>query len=403
MVGQAVAFVPGVQVARARLGEGPLSGLTFAAKDVFAVRGHRSSAGHPDFARSQQPAVADAHAVARLLEAGADLLGVTVLDELAYSLVGQNVHYGTPVNPRAPGRVCGGSSCGSAAAVAACLCDFALGTDTAGSVRVPASFCGLFGLRPSHGAISAEGVLPLAPGFDTVGFFARDPHTFEGVAKVLLPSPQDQAPATQPQVPVTRVLIADDALALCDAGVPELLEHLLLRACSLLSVPVERVKLAPDGFAPLLTALRRLQGREVYATHRHWLESARPKLSPAIQQRFAQARASYESDEGIEEDCAVRSALREQLRELLTPGTLLFMPPTASVAPRLDASEEALERFRGETLPLTCIASLSGFPQMVVPARELEGAPLGLSFLAAQGSDRWLTATASTWDRVLHS
>lgn len=406
MASQTVAFVPGVQVARARLGEGPLSGLTFAAKDVFSVRGHRSSAGHPQFASSHPPAEADSPVVARLREAGADLLGVTVLDELAYSLVGQNPHYGTPVNPRAPGHVCGGSSCGSAAAVAGCLCDFALGTDTAGSVRVPASFCGLFGLRPSHGAISTEGVVPLAPSFDTVGFFARDPHVFENVASVLLADlgpalGSHPEPRTASHAPITRVLIADDALALCDAGVTELLDHLLLRACSLLSLPVERVKLAPDGFAPLVAAQRRLSSREVYRAHRAWLDSVHPTFSPAIQQRFDSARELYESGESAQEDAQVRAALRDQLRELLTPGTLLFMPPTASVAPRLDASDEALARFRAQTLSLTCVASLAGVPQLVVPARELSGAPLGLSFLAAEGMDSWLVGMASTWDRVL--
>jgi amidase len=394
MTSQTVAFVPGVQVARARLGEGLLSGLSFAVKDLFEVRGHASSAGHPDYARTHDAAAHDAPVVAQLLEAGADLLGVTVLDELAFSLVGQNPHYGTPVNPRAPGRVCGGSSCGSAAAVAACLCDFALGTDTAGSVRVPASFCGLFGLRPTHGAISMRGVVPLAPSFDTVGFLAREPRTFEAVAGVLLGGGEKAA--------VERVLVADDALELCDAGVAELLDHLLQRACAALSVrEVERIKLAPEGFEPLRAAFRRLQAREAYQQHGAWLEREQPNLSPGIAERFAYGRELIASGESLADEARTRAALREQLQGLLEPRTLLFLPATPGIAPRLDASSEALDKFRARALELTVVASLAGLPQLVVPARELDGAPLGLSFVSAAGSDAWLGGLALALDHVL--
>jgi amidase len=399
MASTQVAFMQGVHAARARHAEGPLSGLSFAAKDLFAIRGHRSSAGVPDFARVQAPGQQDAASVAALLDAGADLVGVTVLDELAFGLVGYNPHYGTPANPRAPGRVCGGSSSGSAAAVAACLCDFALGTDTGGSVRVPASFCGLFGLRPSHGAISVAGVVPLAPSFDTVGFFARDPHTFESVARVLLDVPAQREAAEQEAL---RVLIAEDALALCDAGVAELLGSLLERACAELGAEVERVKLMEDGFAPLRVAYGRLQGREAYATHARFLRDVKPELSPEVAKRFETGRRFHESGEGKAEDEALRASLRARLAALLTPGTLLFMPATAGIAPRLDADQETLARFRKVTLELTALASLAGVPQLVVPARELEGAPLGLSFVSAAGSDAWLCGLSSTLDGVLH-
>jgi amidase len=396
MTSQTLAFVPGVPVARARHKEGLLSGLSFAVKDVFAVRGHASSAGHPDYARTHEAAAHDADVVAALLDAGADLLGVTVLDELAFSLVGQNPHYGTPANPRAPGRVCGGSSCGSAAAVAACLCDFALGTDTAGSVRVPASFCGLFGLRPTHGALSVRGVVPLAPSFDTVGLLAREPRTFEAVASVLLGGAEKGA--------VERVLVADDALELCDAGVAELLDHLLQRACSALSVKdVERIRLAPEGFEPLRTAFRRLQAREAAQQHGEWLERVKPNLSAGVAERFAYGRQLLEAGEELAEEARVRAGLRERLAELLGPRTLLFLPATPGIAPRLDAGAEALDKFRARALELTSIASLAGLPQLVVPARELEGAPLGLSFISAAGSDAWLGGLAPAFDHVLRA
>ncbi|MET0341163.1 MAG: amidase [Polyangiales bacterium] len=387
------AFVPKTRIARPRLSEGVLSGLTFAVKDSFDIRGHRSSAGHPAWARTHEPARRDAPVVAQLLRAGADLVGVTILDELAYSLSGENPHYGTPQNPRADGRLCGGSSCGSAAAVAAWLCDFAIGTDTAGSVRVPASYCGLFGLRPTHGAISLDGVVPLAPSFDTVGLLARDARTFGHVASELLgpAAPQD----------VARVIVAEDALALCDAGVAETLLDQLERALELLGLPIAWQQLAPEGFERLRVAQQRISAREAWHTHGPWIGAQRPDFSPPIAARFERARALAESDEGRDDDEALRAALRARLASWLTPGTLLFLPPAPGIAPRLDASGADLEQHRTRVLELTCVASLTGLPQLVVPVHHLVGAPLGLSFVAASGSDAWLAQLAAALDGAL--
>ena len=404
-----LAFVPGARVTRARRAEGPLSGLTFAAKDVFDIRGHVASAGHPAWASSHAPAEQDAPVIAELLVAGADLVGVTILDELAYSLSGQNPFYGTPLNPRAPGRLCGGSSCGSAAAVAGCLCDFALGTDTAGSIRVPASFCGLYGLRPTSCSIDTRGVVPLAPRFDTVGFLAREARTFELVAEALLPDAahgsdveagglaREQNPdAEKPSV--ARVLIADDALALCDAGVTELLEDLLGRLLANLRVPMERIKLTEFSFESLRIALQRQQAREVMRTHGAWLDAVNPEFSPQVAQRFAWARELADTEQGLAED---EHRLGKRVEELLTPGTLLFMPPTAGIAPRATDSATEFEDFRARTLELTALASLTGVPQPVVPALELEGAPIGLSFIGARGTDRYLCSLSTLFEIAL--
>lgn len=397
MANAPTAFVPQTRVARARLAEGALSGLSFAAKDVFAIRGHVSSAGHPDWLRTHAPAERDAAVVEQLLEEGAHLLGVTILDELAYGLSGENPHYGTPENPRAEGRFCGGSSCGSAAAVAAASCDFALGTDTAGSLRVPASHCGLFGLRPTHGAISTEGVVPLAPSFDTVGFLARDAQTFGLVAGVLVGKAALR--------PVERVLIAEDALALCDAGVPELLDQFAEQVLAGLGVRAERVTAAPEGFAELRMAFRRLQAREVWGVHGDWVMRTQPRFGPPVQARFDYARelSLHGSRAEFEADLALREAVRERLRAWLSPGTLLFMPPAPNIAPPIGASPAALDTFRARAIELTSLSGLSCTPQLVVPARDLVGAPLGISFVAAEGSDAWLAQLAGPLDRVLSS
>ncbi|MDB4987427.1 MAG: ataMI1, partial [Myxococcaceae bacterium] len=397
MASRQIAFMPDTLVARARLHEGALSGLTFAAKDLFAVRGHVSSAGHPDWARTHGPAERHASVIEQLLNEGADLVGVTILDELAFGLSGINIHYGTPQNPRASDRLCGGSSCGSAAAVAAALCDFALGTDTAGSVRIPAAFCGLFGIRSTHGAISTEGVVPLAPSFDTVGFLARDAHTFDSVAEVLFGSSTARA--------IERVLVADDAFALCDAGVPELLRDLVDRAARGLGARVELVEAAPERFATLSAAFARLRAREIWAAHGDWVRKVAPDFSPPVRARLQQARELSEHDSGhsLASDQALREQVRQRIRSWLEPGTLLFLPPTPGVAPPLDATAAELETFRARALELSCLAALAGAPQIVVPARELDGAPLALSFVGAPGSDGLLCQLAAPLDRALES
>src|SRR5260370_34735918 len=179
------AVVPGVTVHRAPRRAGPLSGLTFAAKDLFDVAGVVTGCGNPDWAATHQPAQTDAWAVDGLLQAGATLVGKTITDEISLGLLGINRFYGTPLNPRAPDRVPGGSSSGSASAVAGGLVDVALGTDSGGSVRMPASFCGLYGLRPPPGRPPPHGMMTQAPSFDTVGYFANNAATF-GLAGSLL-------------------------------------------------------------------------------------------------------------------------------------------------------------------------------------------------------------------------
>jgi hypothetical protein len=197
--------------------DGPLRGLTFAVKDVFDIAGHRTGNGNPLWLETHPPATRTASAVERLLAAGAKMVGKTHTDELAYSLNGENVHYGTPINPRAPGRIPGGSSSGSAVAVAGSLVDFALGSDCGGSVRLPASYCGIYGIRTTHGLVPADGVVDLAKSFDTVGWFARDAAMMLRVGEVLLPSARDFVPK--------RLLIAEDAFAFVGAEIAAAQSH----------------------------------------------------------------------------------------------------------------------------------------------------------------------------------
>jgi amidase len=209
------AFCRHSHVERAGAEEGPLKRLTFGVKDVFDIAGHRTGNGNPVWFETHPPAARTASSVERVIAAGASMIGKTHTDELAYSLNGENVHYGTPINPSAPGRIPGGSSSGSAAAVAGGLVDFALGTDCGGSVRLPASYCGIYGIRTTHGLVPADGIIDLAKSFDTVGWFGRDARIMRRVGEVLLPSARKFVPK--------RLLIAEDAFAFAGAEVAEAL------------------------------------------------------------------------------------------------------------------------------------------------------------------------------------
>ena len=271
------AFCRHTHVALNGAADGPLQGLSFAVKDVFDIAGHRTGNGNPVWLETHPPASRTASSVERLLAAGARMVGKTHTDELAYSLNGENAHYGTPINPKAPGRIPGGSSSGSAAAVAGGLVDFALGTDCAGSVRLPASYCGIYGIRTTHGLIPADGIVDLAASFDTVGWFARDPQTMRRVGDVLLPV-SDFKPK--------RLLIAHDAFAFAGPEVSEALAG-----------PVSRVKEAfadhreicvyPGDPAAWPKIFRILQGDEIRKRHGAWIDAHDPKFGPGIAERFA--------------------------------------------------------------------------------------------------------------------
>jgi amidase len=370
---------------------GPLAGQRFAAKDLYDVEGHATGAGSPDWLSTHAPAAATAPAITRLLEAGATLVGKTHTDELAYSINGDNLHYGTPLNTLAPQRFPGGSSSGSAAAVAARSVDFALGTDTGGSVRIPASFCGLVGMRTSHGRIAMEGVVPLMPSYDTVGWFTSRLAGFEHVGDVLL--------GEEALIDFEHALIVDDALDECDAD---------SRAAVLAAIEriragfrtVERVALSSQGLEPWRQAYRQHSAAEAWRVHGRWITEVRPAFAPAIRDRFAYAAAVSRDD--AETAGAHLKELRHRLRERLAGGTLLLMPTAPGMAPLLSASAAEVDRFRGCAQRLTCIATIGGLAELSVPAVEGLPAPLGLSLVAAPGRDRSLIRMARRlWNESL--
>jgi amidase len=378
------AFVPGRRVCIEGRSGGPLSGLSFAAKDLFDVAGYPTGGGNPDWVRSNPVPTRHAWAVQRLLDAGATLIGKTITDEVSLGIVGENAFYGTPVNPRAPGRVPGGSSSGSAAAVAAGLCDIALGTDTGGSVRVPASFCGLYGIRPTHGRIPVTGMMPQAPSSDTTGWFARAA-TFAKVSSVML---DEAIPSELPR----RLIIAVDAFGFADAEVAAALQPMLERLRELVGDSREEI-MAPAGLVQWARAQRTLQPYEAWVTFRDWIERDNPRFAFSVARNLLLGSMIPQS----ERDWAqlVRREARGRMRYLLPPGTILCLPTTPFPAPKRGESLSVAGPQRDRLLCLCCHGGLTGVPQVSIPGATVDGLPVGLSIVGGPGSDATLVAVAA--------
>ncbi|MBS7788634.1 amidase [Roseococcus sp. SDR] len=377
-------FVPGSSIRIEGRAGGPLSGLTFAAKDLFDVAGTPTGGGNPDWARQNPIPDRHAWAVQTLLDAGATLIGKTITDEVSLGILGENAFEGTPLNPAAPGHVPGGSSSGSASAVAQGICDTALGTDTGGSVRVPASFCGLYGIRPTHGRLDLTGMLPQAPSSDTTGWFARDAKTFARVSEVLL------GEATPEALP-TRLVIATDAFGFAEPATAAALEPLVRRLKAI--IPDTRFDLmAPPGLSVWGRAQRVLQPVEAWETFREWVERDNPRFAFSVAKGLVLGAMSSEADRGWA--ALMRQEVRGRMRYLLPPGTVLAIPTTPFPAPKAGLPLDVLTPIRDQILCLCAQGGLAGHPQINIPGATVEGRPVGLSLIAARGADSLLIRTA---------
>ncbi len=379
------AFVPGPRVRIEGRPGGPLAGLTFAAKDLFDVAGVLTGGGNHDWPRGRPIPARNAWAVQALLDAGATLIGKTITDEVSLGILGENAFDGTPVNVRAPGRVPGGSSSGSAAAVAAGICDTALGTDTGGSVRVPSSFCGLYGIRPTHGRLDVSGMLPQAPTSDTTGWFARDAQTFAKVSSVLL---GEAIPTVLP----TKLIVAVDAFGFADANVADALQPMVERLGTLIGNSREEI-MAPQGLSVWARAQRSLQPVEAYATFKDWLDHGNPRFAFSVAKALVMGSMTPQADQTWA--ALMRQEVRGRMKYLLPAGTILCMPTTPFPAPLAGQPLSVLDPLRDRITCLCAHGGLAGFPQVNLPgAVTVDGLPVGLSILGPRGSDATLVAVA---------
>jgi amidase len=382
---------------RRATGDGALHGVRVAVKDLIAVAGEKTGGGNPTWLAEAAPEPADAVPVAKLRAAGAVVVGIAHTDELAFSLSGINVHYGTPPNPRAPHRVPGGSTSGPASAVASGLADVGLGTDTGGSIRVPASVCGLYGFRPTHGAVSLQGTLDLAPSFDTVGWLTADPELLITVAETLLPP--DAKPAALP----SRVLVLNDLLAALPGGVEGAASATVVaRAHNAASAWGATLVLdsapLPDDPAELLAAFRAVQAAQGWALRGPWIEAHPGALAPDVESRFRYGATV--TPDALAAAEAVIHRTRHALREFTAGGTWMALPAAGGPGPERDAAPGADEAWRQGTLRCTVLAGAAGLPCVVVPAVPgPENGPLGVAFVGPAHGDLTLLGAVTASSR----
>jgi amidase len=365
---------------------GPLAGLTFAVKDLFDFTGYVTGAGNPDWARTHAPAEANAEAVQKLLDAGASGLGKTHTDELSKGIFGENAHYGTPINPRASSRIPGGSSSGSAVAVAGKLTDFALGTDTGGSVRVPGSFCGIYGIRPSHGRVSVKGVVPQAPSFDTVGWFARDPDLLERIGSVLFDK-TNKSPSPD------RLVVSTDVFSLVDPATKVALEPAIAKLAEFVGKS-EHMQISQKPIEQWLRYQGILQGDEAWSTFGEWIDKNNPRFGFEVADNFL--RGTRADSEMIAEARQFRADRRNEFCNHFDSRTVICLPTTPFPAPLAGQRRSQMWALRIPIISLTSIAGMLGAPQLTIPVAEVEGAPVGLSIMALPGSDEMLLSLANS-------
>ncbi|MES1941783.1 amidase [Salinisphaera sp. T5B8] len=379
------AFCRDNPAALAPTGDGVLDGLRFAAKDVFDIAGTRTGFGQPQWLATHAPAQTHADCITRLLAAGAQLVGRTISDELCYSLTGDNSHYGAPKNSWGLDRLSGGSSSGSAAAVCAGLVDFALGTDCGGSVRVPSSYCGLLGLRTTHGRVPTPGLLRFARAFDCIGWFARDADIFARVGRVLLPDARESGA-------FKRVLIAADAFEAVEADIADALTP-AIDTIAAQADEIQTIRLADDGLACWFETFRILQAADVWDALGDWVTQTRPTLGPGVRERMAQAARI---DAGALRKARVhRADIVARLANLIGEDDVVVLPTTPRPAPPRGETDASLETtYRSQAMSLLCSAGLAGLPQMSLPLTMKDGLPLGLSIMTRRNGDMRLIELA---------
>ena len=370
---------------------GPLSGLTFAAKDIFDVAGHVTGGGNPDWKATHPPAERNAWIVETLVNAGATMVGKTHTDELTRGILGENAHYGTPINTKAPDRVPGGSSSGSASAVAGRLVDFALGSDTGGSVRIPASFCGLYGLRPTHGRIPLEGILMQAPSYDTIGWFTRDAVTYAKVAAAVF---QTEIPDFTP----SRLVIAQDAFDEADEEVSAVLLPIAEKIGELAGSSTT-MRLSPNGLTEWAVQQNVLQSEEAWNSVKDWIDQVNPRFSFWVSERYNLAIGL--TDAQLKEAAVLRETVRARMDEVFAGGGFVCLPTAVVPAPLRGLPASAKKDVQGRLSRLTCIAGTTGRPQLSMPLGEVNGLPVGLSIMGDRGSDEALIGFARKIEAAL--
>ena len=357
---------------------GRLKNLKFVLKDMCDIKNIKTSCGNPDFYKACEPAKKHAEFLSNILSEGAILEGITICDEFFYSVIGENSHYGTPKNLNAPNCVPGGSSSGSAAALTTDLFDFSIGSDTGGSVRVPASFCGLLGIRPTHGRIKSNGVYPMAPSFDTIGWFSNNIKTFQKIGEVLLNKNENE------NITFNQFVIAEDLLELVDTDIKNQFNSYYKE----LHPNIKHIRLSKFSKSEIADNFRILQAGEIKEHVIPWIEKNKPKISLEINSRIEMA--SKISPLEIDAAKTFRQEIISEINNSLPEGDIAIFPTTPFSAPKCGQSDQDLGSDRKKIMEMTSIAGMTSRPQISIPKFKGKTGPVGISILGWQNSDEIL-------------
>ena len=357
---------------------GRLKNLKFVLKDMCDIKNIKTSCGNPDFYKACEPAKKHAEFLSNILSEGAILEGITICDEFFYSVIGENSHYGTPKNLNAPNCVPGGSSSGSAAALTTDLFDFSIGSDTGGSVRVPASFCGLLGIRPTHGRIKSNGVYPMAPSFDTIGWFSNNIKTFQKIGEVLLDKNKNE------NITFNQFVIAEDLLELVDTDIKNQFDSYYKE----LHPNIKHIRLSKFSKSEIADNFRILQAGEIKEHVIPWIEKNKPKISLEINSRIEMASEILPLE--IDAAKTFRQEIISEINNSLPEGDIAIFPTTPFSAPKCGQSDQDLGSDRKKIMEMTSIAGMTSRPQISIPKFKGKTGPVGISILGWQNSDEIL-------------
>ncbi|CAN8256794.1 unnamed protein product [Cochlearia groenlandica] len=387
-----------------------LSGLTFSISDSFDVKDYITGFGSPQWKKTHEAAEKTAVVVTTLLKNGATCVAKTIMEEMGFGITGENKHYGTPINPLMPSNVPGGCSSGSAVSVGAELVDFALGIDTTGGVRIPASFCGILGFRPSQGTVSSVGVLPNSQSLETVGWFARDPSVLCQVGHALL----NLSAVTHKRQ--RSFIFADDLFEFSDIPKQKSV-HVVRKAIENLpgyqtpkhmnvgkyvasSVPSlaefceqsGKSQNSASALKSLAAVMLSIQRHEFKTNHEEWSQACRSFLGPRFSNDVAAALKSRH--ESIKSLYRVKTEMRATIQSLLKEDGILVIPTVADPPPKLNTkNKNSLNEFLDRSYALSSIASMSGCCQVTIPLGKHGECPISVSFLTYYGGDKFLLDT----------
>ncbi len=365
---------------------GPLAAKTLAVKDIMQVAGYPNGWGSPTRLAEATPDTETQSAVQTMIDAGAEVLGKAQCEELCFSLAGNNAHYGMPLNGAAPERLTGGSSSGSVSLISNGAVDIATGTDTGGSVRGPASFCGLIGLRATHGRVALDRTMPLSPSLDCFGWFTRDIRDYSVVGDLLLGEDSGSAELSNIKgcAELDALVLGEEESTALSGAVARVEEHYgRSRAGSSLGFDIETA----------YWAFRKVQAWEAWETLGPWIEDKQPDLGPGVKDRFEYGRDLAGSD--YEQAKSDRETITARLENFLGDDGVLIYPTVPGCAPLRTVTHDDMQAFREQAIRLLCLSGLSGLPQITIPLATVHGAPMGLSLMGPRGSDKRLIGLAT--------